>query len=315
MRVFYEPLALTAFETNDVACALESLQHIKGLRWHRAPSGTKPDVYLSHLRSIDLQEEVPDSSHHMEQDGQQYGQTSNQHQQRVLLDANGKYRNRPVCLLGEDEDDHFVWHFDGQPEKALALHQLLTETAGDTLNAARIQFALMQHLIRMRDIWGKKQLLWTNCSAPHYLAVATVRKRTMWWHPELTPHQLEQAEVLCVPYEEKTNFDSAAYQSISMWQALWNHVQRTHASPMHAALSERNLHRLIQLHHSPHLPERGVGYAAQFIMRRLKKAPESVYTLSQQSIFASDELLRALVGLLLTRVITMDNTANTANTD
>lgn len=73
MRAFYEPIALTAFETDDIALALKSLPLAGRWHWHRAPAGIVPDVYVSHLRSADLQEDAPTSSFHAEQDAQRYG--------------------------------------------------------------------------------------------------------------------------------------------------------------------------------------------------------------------------------------------------
>lgn len=314
MRAFYEPVALTAFETDDVASALKTLHHLKGLRWHRAPSGIQPDVYLSHLRSIDLQEDAPESSLQIEQEGQQYGQSNSQHQQRVLLDADGCYKNRPICLLGEYDEDHFIWRFDGQPEKAQALQQMLQQAVGNELYTTCIEFILTQQLIRMRDTWKNSHLIWTDANSQIYLAVASPRKHTIWWHPQATLQQIKQAQTHCIPYEEKLDFDSTSYHSLTLQQALWSHAQRGRTSRMHSTLIERHLHDFVRLHHHMHLPKNDVGHAARYVVRRLGKAPESIHNLLQQPLFSKDEMLRALVALLLTRVITFGQTVSAAST-
>ena len=305
MRAFYEPIALTAFETDDIALALKSLPLAGRWHWHRAPAGIVPDVYVSHLRSADLQEDAPTSSFHAEQDAQRYGQSNNQ-QQRVLLDADGTYQSRPVCLLGENDDDHFAWSFNHQSTKAQELHQLLNATVADTLRATHTQHILTQQLLQMRSVWGKNHLVWQSSTSPHYLAAATVCQRSIWLHPQATSEQIGQAAPRCIPYGEPLAFERDNYLCISLWQALWDHIQRSITVPMHATLTKRHLHEFLRLHRTQQLPANGVGHAARYIIERLQGAPQSVYTIMQQHLFCPDELLRTLLALLLTRVIAFE---------
>ena len=61
MRAFYEPVALTHPEISDIARALNVMQrspiHSSGVYWCRCPAGVTPDLYVSHLRNVELEDD------------------------------------------------------------------------------------------------------------------------------------------------------------------------------------------------------------------------------------------------------------------
>ena len=314
MRAFYEPVALTAYEISDVERALAVLQHPmsagdKTLTWCRAPAGIAPDVYLSHLRCVDLEDDDTDAAHALGEN-QHHGQSTNRHLQRIVLDAQGRHLGLPICLLGEEEDDHHAWRFD-EPAQAHALQHLLSEAARAVLLPVQTQYALARRMVLLRGAWSSHHLLWKQRSMQQpVLAVATVRKRTIWWRPELPPATLEQAKTHSVPYSQAVVFDESAYQTLSFWQALWDYVQRCPLSEVQSMLSARYWNMDVRLHRTTHLPARGVGQTAAELLQQLHTGPSSVNTLFQRLASDPEDLLRTIVGLLFTRVITTEKSSS-----
>ena len=315
MRAFYEPVALTAYEISDVERALAALQHPMSagedsLTWCRAPAGTLPDVYLSHLRCVDLEDDGTDDAHALGEN-QQHGQSTNRHLQRIFLDAQGRHLGLPICLLGEEEDDHHAWRFE-HPAQARALQHLLGEAASAALQPVQTQYALARRMLMLRDAWSSYHLLWKQRGMPQpLLAVATVRKRTIWWRPDLPPAALEQAKTQSMPYSQAPVFDASAYQTLSFWQMLWDYVQRCPLSEVQSMFSTRHWGMAVRLHRTSHLPARGIGQTAAGLLQQLQTGPASVNALFQCLASDPEDLLRTVVGLLFTRVITTKKGSST----
>ena len=67
MRAFYAPVGLTPYEISDIAEALAPLAGADGPddapEWKAAPPGLAPDLYLTHLRCVDLDDDGHDHGH------------------------------------------------------------------------------------------------------------------------------------------------------------------------------------------------------------------------------------------------------------
>ena len=102
MRAFYEPVALTHPEISDIARALNVMQrspiHSSGVYWCRCPAGVTPDLYVSHLRNVELEDDDAWDADSADISPSAHGKP---YPPRLRLDAQGMHAGRPVCLLGE----------------------------------------------------------------------------------------------------------------------------------------------------------------------------------------------------------------------
>lgn len=193
MRAFYEPVALTPSEIGDIARALNDVQrgqaHFLDIHWCRCPAGATPDLYLSHLRSVELEDDDAGDV-----DGADiYPDTSgNPHPPCIRLDAQGMHAGRPVCLLGEDEDSHHAWKLQCTSQAA-GLHRFMSLSARPVLTSIAIQFALARQMIGLRHAWPGHHLIWKTHDSSEILAIATVRTRKIWQLQNLDTDTLRRA--------------------------------------------------------------------------------------------------------------------------
>ena len=310
MRTFYEPVALTPYEVKDIAQALlavvRPLTADKTLDWCRAPTGMQPDVYLSHLRNVDLAEEMEES------EGYRFGQSSNRHLQRMVLDEQGRYAGKPVALLGEDESTHHAWRFENDEQKAQLL-QILDDAAGDNMAQLSAQFTLASRIVALRKYWSTHHLLFLQGSGgTAVLAAVTVRNRKVWWQRHLQTRALEKAKIRMVHYDRNQDFNPEGYAPLPFWPLFWDYVQRCALTDVHTMLPMPDWSMMVRLHRTSHLPQQGVGDIAHAILRELEKEPASINDLMRQQAGQDpEEWFRAMVGLLFIRAITFDITQST----
>ncbi|MDO5654267.1 MAG: hypothetical protein Q4G39_09220 [Brachymonas sp.] len=310
MRVFYTPVALTPYEVKDIARALLTVTRApageRPLDWCRAPIGISPDLYLSHLRNVDLAEDE-------EGDGCHFGQTSNRHLQRVVLDAQGLYQGKPVALLGEDEMAHHTWRLEDDTQ-AEQLRHLLREAVGTSLSQVDAQFALASRLVALRRYWNSHHLLWQGAERDTPLAVVTVRSRKAWWQSHLQAADFDKAKIRMVRYDKPLDFaPEDSYAPLSFWQLLWDYVQRCALTEVHLMLPLPYWDMPVRVHRVGHLPQQGVGDVAVRILHTLKEAPVSINSLLPQLACDPEDGLRTLVGLLFIRVVTFEKTSPLAD--
>lgn len=306
MRAFYEPVALTPSEIGDIARALNDVQHkqahSRGIHWCRCPTGVIPDLYLSHLRSVELEDddawETNDADIPPETSG-------NPHPPCVRLDAQGRHAGRPVCLLGEDEDSHHVWQLQCTSQAA-ALHRLMSLSAHPVLTSTAMQFDLARQMICLRRVWPEHHLIWKMHDSPEVLAIATVRTRKIWQLQNLDAHALRRAHVHTWHYTKPLPFDACRYQPLSLWQVLWDYVQRCPLAVVHTMCTPHFRDMTIRMHRIDHLPAHGMGHVAHALLHQVQAGPMTVGALLQRQDADPEDLLRALVGLLFLRVFTAD---------
>lgn len=313
MRVFYKPIALTEYEVNDIARAIIAIPRSSSLchfDWCIVPKEMEPDVYISHLRCVDLEEDLSDDSQLTP--SILSAANNNRYIQRLVLDENGQYKQRPMCLLGEDEENHHAWRYTN-PKQAADLHTILYESAHEAMQETCVLFALSNRMVALRDIWKSHNLIWKDPSTKQILAVACVRKRKVWLRPQTTSTMLEKALIRTLSYARKLEFESAEYQELSFWQLLWDYVQRCSLTHVHTMLTPRHWNMMVRLHRTAHLPKKTLPQSAKEILRTLSKAPAPIYQVMQTLQHEPEELLRTIVGLLFTRVVTFDKTQTTVD--
>lgn len=307
MRAFYEPVALTDYETTDIAQAVAAMQRTANspshLDWCIAPKGSVPDVYISHLRCVDLEDDWSDDSQITP--SIMASAKHNRYIQRLVLDDDAQYNGRPICLLGEDEENHHAWRYTN-PQQAIDLQTMLYEAAIDSMQAVCNLFALSSRMVALRGMWKSHNIIWKNPTDDHVFAAVCVRKRKAWLHPDTQSHMLEKALIRTVKYTRALEFDTQGYHELSFWELLWDYVQRCSLTQVHTMLSPAHWNMTARLYRTKHLSLKDLPHPAHEILQQLHHAPAPVNQVLQTLQQDPEELLRAMVGLLFTRVVTLD---------
>lgn len=306
MRAFYEPVALTHPEISDIARALNVMQrspiHSSGVYWCRCPAGVTPDLYVSHLRNVELEDDDAWDADSADISPSAHGKPC---PPRLLLDAQGMHAGRPVCLLGEEEDSHHAWQLRSA-NQAVALHRLMSQSAQLVLAPMAMQFDLARQMICLRNAWPEHHLIWKMHDSPEMLAIATVRTRKIWQLQDLDADALKRASIQTWRYTQPLSFDACRYQPLSLWQVLWNYVQRCPLSVAHTMCTPRLQEMTVRLHRIDHLPAHGLGHIARTLLHQVQAGPKTASALMQWQNAEPEDLLRALMGLLFIRVFTAD---------
>ena len=212
MRAFYEPVALTHPEISDIARALNVMQrspiHSSGVYWCRCPAGVTPDLYVSHLRNVELEDDDAWDADSADISPSAHGKP---YPPRLRLDAQGMHAGRPVCLLGEEEDSHHAWQLRSA-NQAVALHRLMSQSAHLVLTPMAMQFDLARQMICLRNAWPDHHLIWKMHDSPEMLAIATVRTRKIWQLQDLDADALKRASIQTWRYTQPLSFDACRYQ-------------------------------------------------------------------------------------------------------
>lgn len=313
MRAFYAPVGLTPYEVADVARALQDnpcqFSGCEPLYWVPCPPGLAPDVWLTHLRCVELddEEEEPGSS-------MTGATTSNRHIQRIQLDDEGRYKGRPVCLLGDDEDTYHEWR-NNSPDAGRELAALLCESCGG-LPEAGSQFELTRRMVLLRAAWRDHRIVWQDAGSGQMLAMASVRVRKVWWRADTCAATMARAKTRTARYDKPLTFEPQAFTVLSFWQLLWDYVQRCCLSDMQVMLPTHYWPLLVQIHRPAHMPQQALSDAARHILVQLAQAGSlAVEQLLAQGRFDPEDLQRALTGLLFTRVISLERPASGAATE
>lgn len=307
MRAFYEPVALTEYEVDAIAQAVAAMQRTAkspyNFDWCLVPKGSTPDVYISHLRCVDLEEDWSDDSQITP--SMIESTKNNRYIQRLFLDDEAQYNGRPICLLGEDEENHHAWRYT-DPQQAIDLQEMLYEVAADSMQETCNLFALSNRIVALRAMWKSHNITWKDAATDHVLAAVCVRKRIAWLHPDTRAGMLKKALIHTVKYTRELEFDPQGYHELSFWYLLWDYVQRCPLTHVHTMLTPEHWNMTARLYRIKHLPRKDLPQPAQEILRQLRKAPAPVHQVLQSLQQEPEELLRAMVGLLFTRVVTLD---------
>lgn len=102
------------------------------------------------------------------------------------------------------------------------------------------------------------------------------------------------------------SFDACRYQPLSLWQVLWDYVQRCPLTVVHTMCTPHFRDMTIRLHRTSHLPAKGMGHVARTLLHQIQAGPRTIGALMQRQDADPEDLLRALVGLLFIRVFTAD---------
>lgn len=305
MRAFYAPVGLTPYEISDIAEALAPLAGADGPddapEWKAAPPGLAPDLYLTHLRCVDLDD-----------DGQQGADGPadtaigfNRYIQRVALDPQGHYQGLPACLLGEDEEAHQEWR-NSTDHAGEELAQNLTESFGG-LDALRSRYALITAMVSQRASWGCHHLVWRDPASSALVAVVSASRRKVWRQQHLPLAAMRGATLSTIPYAEGWRFDASGMEELSFWELLWEYTLRCPLPQVHAMLPPRLWRYTVHAHRTYHLPDRVLSDPARHVLAQVQNGHRLRITdaLTHPTL-DTGELLRAVAGLLFTRVLAID---------
>ena len=182
----------------------------------------------------------------------------------------------------------------------------MSQSAQLVLAPMAMQFDLARQMICLRNAWPEHHLIWKMHDSPEMLAIATVRTRKIWQLQDLDADALKRASIQTWRYTQPLSFDACRYQPLSLWQVLWNYVQRCPLSVVHTMCTPRLQEMTVRLHRIDHLPAHGLGHIARTLLHQVQAGPKTASALMQWQNAEPEDLLRALMGLLFIRVFTAD---------
>ena len=314
MRAFYEPVALTPSETRDVAFTLHDASYVAewaiDIHWHRPPWGVLPDMYLSHLRCVDLEDDEEDEIDDIDDFITFPEARPGYRAPRIALDAQGMHAGRPVCLLGE-EDAQYMWRLL-TPEHAAGLLRQIRQCVYRTLETVCVRYTLARQMLGQHLAWNNHHLIWTDPDTAVMLALANVPRRLRWQQPGLGMLALRRSHIALLPYDQDPGIDARQFQPLPFWQILWDYIQRCPLSEVRGTFAPNLSGKTVHLHRTDHLPPPVMGHVARALLLQLEGGAQSIQNicaLMRQQSVDEEELLRALVGLLFTRSITTTDTS------
>ena len=256
------------------------------VQWQRPPPDSPPDVYVAHLRSVDLAEDGTDSTPPW---------TMDRYPPRVVVDERGHYQGRPVCLLGGCESTHLAWN-SGDAEAIGELNTGLRFAAAQ-LSRQRIRYALGRVAWLNRDAWASSRLHLVS----HGQVVAMIDPAQ--WQVHLrraaTAIQVERVALQVLPARPVA--PSPDFETLPMASALWELARRCNEEALPRLLPRGFLKsRLVRSTPLP-IPMAELDEQSQMILGELDLAPRTVAQLRTKCKLPEPTLTRALAGLAVSR--------------
>ncbi len=283
---YLQPVGLSPVEASAIMAAANGPHST--LCWNVPPTGIQPDVYLAHLRTVDLEEDCAQPLTALLPD---------RYPPRLAIDDRGLHQGRPVCLVGGHENTHLAWapHTPG----ALAeLHSGLRD-AGAQLTRQRIHYALGREAWLRRHHWSHQRL--QLHSHGQLMAVIDPAGWRIALRRGATAVQVEQAAVDIVA--ASAGLDSTGMEVFPLELALWTLARRCNESALPELLPSGFLRaRLARWNPLPQQPGE-LDDNCQAIWSALDAHPMSAAELRRSLKLPEPVLLRALACMALSRVI------------
>lgn len=256
------------------------------VQWQRPLPDSTPDVYVAHLRSVDLTEDGTNSTPPWSMD---------RYPPRVVVDERGRYQGRPVCLLGGCESTHLAWN----STDADAIGELNSglRFAAAQLSRQRIRYALGRAAWLNRDSWANSRLHLVS----HGQIVAMIDPAQ--WQVHLrraaTAIQVERVALQVLP--ARPTAPSPDFETLPMASALWELARRCNDEALPELLPPRLLKSRLMRSTPLPIPMADLDEHSQMILGELDLAPLTATQLRNKCKLPEPTLTRVLAGLTASR--------------
>jgi hypothetical protein len=323
--VFVRPVGIAA---GDAMRLMELAKRLRSpVRWRMAPPGVAADVYVAHRFSVMKAAElahadtVPtgdrgargmgaspafgaSSSHSTSYASSQHSRT------KLLLDAHGWHRGRPVCVLGDDvdtsdldEDELAPLNFpDALRDMEHALGNLLADLTG-----VRMLYTVGELAWQHRSKWQTHRL--HAIESGQLVGVIDTKNWQFHLRDGCTVERMAQADMMPMP--ESGAFEANGFHSFMFEAALWEFAKRCPEPQLAHMLPTAFLKEPLTHRRSPHLKENALGDHCVAILRALDTRARTADELEMNLRMARPSLMRALTCLALVRAIQPQSNLNT----
>lgn len=303
--VFVRPVGFSAADSLRLIAAAQRMN--EQVRWRLAPIGVQTDVYLAHRdrityrdpparRSSSLPPSIPTGS---------FDTFSGRHEHsRLWIDAQGRHKTAPVCILGRANTQASPESYLDQPpplDFPLALEELrlgLAKAAGDLI-ALRSLYALGLGAWQERHRWKSHRL-----HLSHGARLIAVIEPEHWKIHLLigtTAEQIAASNMTSVP--QTTPFGHEGFAQLMLETALWEFAKRC-PEPLLPSMLPSVFLRMPLTHRRPsEFTEEALGDHCVAILLALDTRSRTADELQASLRLSRPALLRALACLALSRCI------------
>ena len=282
-QAYLQPIGLSPMEANAV---LEVAARNNGaVQWQRPPPDCPPDVYVAHLRSIDLPDDGSDSAPPWSMD---------RYPPRIVVDEHGHYQGHPVCLIGGCESNHLAWNAS-EAESVGELNASLRFAAAQ-LSPQRIRYAIGRTAWLNREVWATSQL--QLLSHGQIMTVIDPAGGLAHLRRTATAIQVERVALKVVP--ARTLAPSPEFESKPLPAMLWELARRCNDEALPGLLPPALLRGPLASAHptATLLDERG-----QSPLDLLAAGPLTAAELQGRSKLPEALFMRTLAGMAITNAV------------
>lgn len=284
--LFLQPVGLSPMEAAAIMAAANGPH--SSWCWSVPPAGLQADVYVAHLRTVDLAEDSAQPITALLPD---------RYPPRLAIDEQGLHQGRPVCLVGGHETTHLAW-MANSPGALAELHAGLRD-ASALLTGQRIHYTLGREAWLRRHHWSSQRLHLK--SHGQLMAVIDPAGWRIALRRGATAVQVEQATVEIMA--ASPSLDASGMEVFPLELALWTLARRCNESALSELLPPGFLKAPLTRWNP--LPQQltDLDDGCQAVWAALGTRPMTEPDLRRSLKLAEPVLLRALSAMALSRVI------------
>ncbi len=300
--VFLRPIGIAA---GDAMRLMELAKRLQSpVRWRMAPPGVAADAYLAHSFSIERPSSVAKAaeSARSQKGPSDDASLSNLSAPKLSLDAQGCYRDRPVCILGRGVD------VSGLSADALA-PLVFPDALQDMVRGLNV---LLGELVSTRMLYTVGSLAWEQrhkwlthqlhaTQAGLLLGVIDAQSWQFYLRDGCSIERMAQA--CMIPMPSSGAFFAEGFRTYKLESALWEFAKRCPEPMLDLILPDRYLNEPLTHRRTPHLTESALGDHCVAILRALDTRSCTAAELQTCLRMTRPALMRALTCLALVRGI------------
>jgi hypothetical protein len=282
---YLQPVGLSPVEANAIMTSAG--RNSSTVQWQLPTPDSTPDVYVAHMRSVDLPEDRTDSTPPCSID---------RYPPRVAVDERGRYQGRPVCLIGGCESTHLAW--SAHDAESIGELNAGLRFAAAQLSRQRIRYALGRVAWLNRGVWETSHL--HLLSHGQVMAMIDPANWQVYLRRTATAIQLERVALQELPARPITH--SSDFETLPMESVLWELARRCNEAALPRLLPPNFLKsRLMRSSRMP-FPMSELDEHSQMILGELDQAPLTLAQLRTKCLLPESALTRALAGLAVSRI-------------
>ena len=282
---YLQPVGLSPVESNAILTSAS--RNNSTVQWQQPAPDSTPDVYVAHMRSVDLPEDRTDSTPAWSMD---------RYPPRIAVDDRGRYQGRPVCLIGGCESTHLAWN-SNDAESIGELNAGLRFAAAQ-LSRQRIRYALGRAAWLNREVWATSQLQLLS----HGQIMAMIDPANWQVHLRRTATAIQIERVALQELPARPITQSSDFEILPMESVLWELARRCNEEALPRLVPPAFLKsRLMRSSRMP-FPTAELDEDTQTVLGLLEQAPLTLAQLRSKCQLPEATLTRVLAGLAVSRV-------------